>query len=210
MDRMREDRGRSHRVVRAFAFLDLCGFTDFVDTEGDDAAVGELRLLRSTVRDLAPVCGVRVDKWLGDGVMLVSVEAVLVVDAVCAIVDRVGAHGQLPVRAGLATGTVILLEGDDYVGRTVNLAARLCDLAQPGEILAALDGLPLPDDVRAVDLTTIQVRGLREPVPVGRLVMSPPEDTHGLNVERVGEEVDGRDRREPVPVVDEQPGVAGQ
>src|SRR5689334_9439809 len=59
---------RSFRVGRTFAFLDLCGFTDFVDAHGDDDAVDELRTLRATVREIAPLCGVRVDKWLGDGV----------------------------------------------------------------------------------------------------------------------------------------------
>ena len=30
------------RVHRAFAFVDLCGFTDFVDEHGDGSAVHEL------------------------------------------------------------------------------------------------------------------------------------------------------------------------
>ena len=40
---------------------------------------------------------------------------------------------------GLAAGNVILFEGDDYTGGAVNLAARLCDLAQPLEVLATAD-----------------------------------------------------------------------
>src|SRR5436305_9442382 len=61
------------RVTRTFAFVDLCGFTDFVDEHGDEVGVAELRLLRAVVREVAPLCGVRVDKWLGDGVRLVGV-----------------------------------------------------------------------------------------------------------------------------------------
>ncbi|MGH9152484.1 MAG: hypothetical protein ACRD03_08825 [Acidimicrobiales bacterium] len=30
---------------------------------------------------------------------------------------------------------MILLEGDDYVGRAVNLASRLCDIAGSGQLL---------------------------------------------------------------------------
>ena len=41
----------------------------------------------------------------------------------------------LPLRAGLAAGRVILFEGDDYIGRPVNLAARLCDEAEPHQLL---------------------------------------------------------------------------
>ena len=52
------------------------------------------------------------------------------------------------VRGGLATGPVILLDGDDYVGRAVNLATRLCDRAGSDQILAAADdGLALPSGV---------------------------------------------------------------
>ena len=65
----------STRVNRGFAFVDLCGFTDFVDTHGDAAGVAELGRLRSSVREVAPLCGVRVDKWLGDGAMLVGVDS---------------------------------------------------------------------------------------------------------------------------------------
>src|SRR3954453_23840382 len=117
------------RVNRTFAFIDLCGFTDFVDVHGDEAGVTELRLLRSVVRDVAPMCGVRVDKWLGDGAMLVGVESPPVVACVVEVGNRLQEEGRLPMRAGIACGDVLLLEGDDYAGHTVNLAARLCDLA---------------------------------------------------------------------------------
>jgi class 3 adenylate cyclase len=40
------------------------------------------------------------------------------------------------VRAGLAYGPVVMFEGDDYTGGSVNLASRLCDRAQPHELLA--------------------------------------------------------------------------
>jgi len=40
-------------VQRAFAFVDLCGFTDYADKEGDDHAAGVLHLLRSTLRETA-------------------------------------------------------------------------------------------------------------------------------------------------------------
>ena len=42
----------SSRVERSFSFLDLCGFTDFADSEGDEAAVEEARCLRQVVREV--------------------------------------------------------------------------------------------------------------------------------------------------------------
>ena len=55
-----------------------------------------------------------------------------VLDALC-IRDEV--VEPLPLRGGVAAGRVILFEGDDYIGRPVNLAARLCDEAEPHQLL---------------------------------------------------------------------------
>ena len=164
----RDDRpSPTTRVSRTFAFVDLCGFTDFVDLHGDDAAVAELRVLRACVRDAAGAAGVRVDKWLGDGVMLVDVEPEPLITAVIGLQAHHEARGRLPLRGGIATGAVILLDGDDYVGRPVNLAARLCDRAGSDQILAAVDeGLDLPPDVHATSATSFHVKGFVHPVAV--------------------------------------------
>jgi adenylate cyclase len=155
------------RVSRSFAFVDLCGFTDFVDLHGDDAAVAELRILRAGVREAAGAAGVRVDKWLGDGVMLVGVEPEPLVTAVIALRGNHEARGRLPLRGGIATGAVILLDGDDYVGRAVNLAARLCERAESDQILAAADdALALPSGVHATSATSFHVKGFVRPVDV--------------------------------------------
>jgi adenylate cyclase len=159
-----EARSATTRVTRTFAFIDLCGFTDFSDSHGDDAAVAELVNLRASVRAAAPLFGVRVDKWLGDGAMLVGVDAEPVVAAVVAISHRVSETSHLAMRAGIATGPVIILEGDDYVGRAVNTAARLCDRAEAGEVLASSVDLAVPDWVHAAPCPPMSVRGLAEPV----------------------------------------------
>jgi class 3 adenylate cyclase len=125
------------RIDRSFAFIDLCGFTDFVDTNGDEAAIEQLEVLRSTVRRVASRCGVRIDKWLGDGAMVVGTQVAPLVTAVVMIRDVMGDQPvALAMRGGIARGLVILHEGDNYVGRAVNLAARLCDHAQADEIPA--------------------------------------------------------------------------
>jgi class 3 adenylate cyclase len=158
--------GGATRVTRSFAFIDLCGFTDYVDAYGDASGVRELRDLRSAVREIAPMFGVRVDKWLGDGVMLVSVEATPIVAAVLAITQRCDSRMRLDVRAGIATGDVIILEGDDYVGRSVNLASRLCDLAAHCQVLAAADRLELPEGTEAEPVGELTIKGFAVPVPV--------------------------------------------
>lgn len=161
------------RVNRSFAFIDLCGFTDFEDAEGDEAAVAEVQQLRSVVREVAPLFMVRVDKWLGDGVMLVSVESESIVAAVIAIEHRFRRVGRLTLRSGVASGDVLLLEGDDYIGRPVNVAARLCDHAQPGQTLADPAGITLPHWVHAAEHTTVKLKGVAAPVAVAVLEGDP-------------------------------------
>src|SRR5438132_10558225 len=173
-----EARSATTRVTRTFAFIDLCGFTDFSDSHGDDAAVAELVKLRASVRAAAPLFGVRVDKWLGVGVLLVGVDREPVVAAVVAIGLRVADTGELPMRAGIASGPVILLEGDDYVGRAVNIAARLCERADATEILAARHGLVLPEWVEEDDVPAMAVKGMAEPIEVIALSASEGAGAH--------------------------------
>jgi adenylate cyclase len=124
------------RVERCFGFVDLCGFTSFTERYGDEHTVVVLANFRTTLREIAARRGVRVTKWLGDGAMLSSADT----QAAVAMVLEVASGNDpeavpLQVRGGLAQGPVIMFEGDDYIGRAINVAARLCDAAQPGQVL---------------------------------------------------------------------------
>lgn len=146
-------------VHRTFAFLDLCGFTAFTEREGANEAVDVLGDFRAAVRQLAARRGVRIAKWLGDGVMLVSTDAGPMVAAVAELMARL-ADSPLAVRAGIATGSCLLFEGDDYIGRPVNLAARLSDLARPMQILADPNvALLAPGWVEVAELGTRRIAG---------------------------------------------------
>jgi adenylate cyclase len=79
-----------------------------------------------------------------------------------------------PPRGGLAHGVVVVRHGDCY-GPTVNLAARLADIAAPGEVLAAaavadaLDAGPGADTEAGVVVSPAgqrTLKGSRDPVPV--------------------------------------------
>ena len=62
------------RVPRTFVFVDISGFTNFTNENGDDAAGRLLASWRAVTRDVASETGVRIAKWLGDGCMLVAVD----------------------------------------------------------------------------------------------------------------------------------------
>ncbi len=110
---------------------------------GDDLAVEQLSLFRAALRSVCSTTGVRIAKWLGDGAMLVALDPVSMASTVLAVrcrFDEVSV--ELALHAGLAEGDVILFEGDDHIGVTVNLAARLADVAKPGEVLVPDNFLP--------------------------------------------------------------------
>ena len=159
------------RVRRTFAFIDLGGFTAYTDVHGDQEAVWVLGLFRWHVREVTTRRGVRVAKWLGDGAMLVSVDERPVIEAVIEIERRVDdGESPLVLRGGLAGGDVILMEGDDYIGGPVNLAARLGGEAAPHELLATPElGACVPPWVDVVPMEPVQLRGFRDPVKVVNL-----------------------------------------
>lgn len=173
------------RVKRTFAFLDLSGFTALTATKGDERAVDVLTDFRNAVRQVCSRRGVRIAKWLGDGAMLVGVDSRPVLETVLELQHRMRADdGGVALRAGLSTGAVILLEGDDYIGHSVNVAARLCDLAGAHEILAVPDLVPsLPDWGVAAAERQAPLRGLEHPLSVAclGLVEQRPDDCSDLD-----------------------------
>jgi adenylate cyclase len=77
---------------------------------------------------------------------------------------RIGVHWGCPRR-----------RGDDIVGRDVNLAARIVDLAGPGEVLCSevtADEIGAHPGVGFEPLGPVFVRGISEPVPIMRVVAS--------------------------------------
>ena len=159
----------SHRVLRTFGFVDIGGFTAFSNMEGDDRAVEELSQFRAIVRSVGSGTGVRVAKWLGDGAMLVALEPVSMVAAILDIMRRMKrAELILPLHAGVAQGHVILFEGDDHIGSTVNLAARLAEAAGSWQIYAPIDTLPgLASSDAPIGL--IEVPGFQAPIEIADL-----------------------------------------
>ena len=162
-------------VDRTFAFVDLCGFTAFTETNGSTVATQMLAAFRAATRDISSRRGVRIAKWLGDGCMIVGVEAQPVLEALLETEQRtVNGASALALRFGITYGKAILFEGDDYIGGPVNLAARLSDVAGPREILACAElASCVPPDATAFDMGSREIAGFAEPVAVVRIEPSP-------------------------------------
>jgi len=165
-------------VEGSVLFTDLVGFTEFNDDRGDDAALEVLEHQRTVVDAvLVEDSGARVVKELGDGLMIwfdSTADALrLSLDLRSAIeVARSDDGFPLAVRMGLHHGEA-LARGDDLVGSMVNIAARVCDLAGPGELLvseAAVNAAGDATDTRSIRAVgPARVKGVGEPIWLHRV-----------------------------------------
>jgi adenylate cyclase len=153
--------------VPAMCFLDLTGYTLLTEERGDQAAAELAATLAVLVERLARDQGGTPVKWLGDGVMLHFREPAGAVASALTMVRRVPEAGLPPAHVGVAAGPVVV-QGGDYFGRTVNLAARVAAHARGGQVLvtAAVAEAPAPDGVTYTDLGKLQLKGFTAPVRV--------------------------------------------
>jgi class 3 adenylate cyclase len=140
-----DDPAESGRAVesafRIILFTDLQGSTALVQRLGDDGAMRLLRIHDGIIREVLARHAGREVKHTGDGIMasLSSVQAGLhsAVDIQLGFADYNATHDPaLNVRIGISAGEPVA-EGDDLFGATVQLAARLCDYADPGMIVVS-------------------------------------------------------------------------
>jgi len=159
----------------AIVFTDIVGFTQLTDERGDDVALALLERQERTVRAALPDCS-RVVKELGDGLLLWFDSPREAIDTCLRLqqaFDR-GADDDVPlwVRIGMHWGSP-RRRGDDIVGRDVNLAARIVELAGPGDVLCSEATVNEAGDMGGIlfePLGPVFVRGIAEPVPIVRAV----------------------------------------
>jgi adenylate cyclase len=159
----------------AIVFTDIVGFTQLTDEHGDDVALALLERQEQLVRAALPDCS-RVVKELGVGLLLwfddprAALETCLSLQR--SFEDDTESDMPLWVRIGMHWGCP-RARGNDIVGRDVNLAARIVDLAGPGEVLLSEETAETIGTVDGVDyeaLGPVIVRGFADPVPLVRAV----------------------------------------
>ena len=122
----------------AIFFTDLVGFSTWAVHAGDDDSLELLRRVDAQVTESVTEEGGLVVKRLGDGTMAVFDDADAALRAAVSALRRApegGVDGYEPqLRAGLHLGTPQPI-GNDFIGVDVTIAARLCEAAEPGELL---------------------------------------------------------------------------
>lgn len=157
-------------------FLDLSQFTSLTDTHGDTVAIEVVDRFVAAVHVAVGTRG-RVVKTLGDGVLLDFHDPSAAIEVAATVTETLHAVVGMPELAGgITTGPVTERDGD-VLGSTVNLAARLADLAPAGELRvttttarAAAEG-----GWRVEPLGPVPIRGFHDPADVFAVVLCQAE-----------------------------------
>ncbi len=160
-------------AFRTILFTDLESSTALTQAIGDAKAQDVLHGHNDVVRAALAAHNGEEVKHTGDGIMASFGSAVSAVEAALAI-QRGLAGGEIRVRVGLNAGEPIQEEGDLF-GGSVQLAARVCDRAEPGQVLVSnvVRELCTGKMFQFADQGEATLKGFPEPVRL--FTVTPPE-----------------------------------
>ena len=179
---------REQRKTVTVLFCDLTGSTALGETLDPERLRTVLARYFEEMKTIVERHGGSVEKFIGDAVMAVfGVPAVHEDDALRAVRSAVEMRDALPDlglqgRIGVMTGEVVTGTAERLVtGDPVNVAARLEQAAQAGEVLVGQATLSLVQEAVEVEaLEPLELKGKTERVPAYRLlhVRDAPERRH--------------------------------
>ena len=171
--------------IRTFLIADIRGFTRFSDERGDEAAAELTQRFVSLARERVQARSGSIVEVRGDEVLAVfdsAREAVrAAVDLQATLAAETARTPDVPLSAGVGidAGEAVPLNGG-YRGRALNLAARLCARARPGEILITPELAHLAGSIEGIrfeDRGPVRLKGLSRPINLITVVAgaAPPE-----------------------------------
>jgi adenylate cyclase len=183
----------THRCEVTVVFLDLRGFTAFAETAEPEEVMGVLREYHAAMGALIVAHEGTLERFAGDGMMVFFNDPVPAPDAperavrmALAMRERAGELGarwrkrghELDIGIGIAQGFATIgaigFEGRlDYgaIGTVTNLAARLCGVAKPGQILVSQRLLGAVEALAESELIgELPFKGFSKPVPTFNVV----------------------------------------
>ena len=167
------------RKVATVLFADLVDSTGLVASADPEVVRQRVNRYFEVVSGRIGAHGGTVEKFAGDAVMAAfgvpvahEDDAERAVRAALEIVPRVEELG-LSVRIGVESGEIVVEDGDSTfaTGEAVNLAARLQQGAEPGEILLGPVARRLAATaVEVGDMRTLEIKGRAEPLSTWRAI----------------------------------------
>ncbi len=191
-------------------FADIVGFTGLSETADPEQVKNLVDAVFERVANDVTDFGGRVDKVLGDGLLAIfgapvahEDDAERAVRASLSILSTVGSFNSefgttLQVRIGVNTGEVLMGEiraAGDYtaMGDVVNIASRLSDNAQPGQVLVGVDTRESTRDAITYEPgNELHLSGRAEPVEiwVAKAAVGLPGQRHGARNKMVGRDIE--------------------
>ena len=183
----------SHRALIGILFCDIRGFTAFCETAEPEETIEFLQTYHEEMGKLINAHGAGVDHRWGDGIMVIfndpfpcedpagdALRLALAMrekmEEICQRWKRLGHRLGFGVGVSLGYATVGMVGSEgrfDYTanGSAVNMAARLCDHAEDGEILLSPRAYTaVEDDYEAESTGEMTFKGIRQPVEVFRVI----------------------------------------
>ena len=167
------------RKLATVLFVDLVGSTEFVAASDPEIVRRRVNSFFEHVSHCITTHGGIVEKFAGDAVMAAfgipqahEDDAERAIRAAAGILDSVHGLG-LEARIGVEAGEVVADESDSTfaTGEAVNVAARLQQMAQPGEILVGPFARRLTvGAVETEEVGPVELKGFGEPLIASRLV----------------------------------------
>ena len=175
-DLIQVETGQAVGAFVTILFTDMESSTTLTAQLGDAGAQEVRRTHNNIVRQALEVCAGSEIKHTGDGIMASFATASSALECAIAIQRGVAAHKEehpdspLGVYVGLNAGEPIA-EDNDLFGTSVDLAARLVDHAQPGQIVASdvVRQLAAGKQFLFSDLGETELRGFEDPVKLWEL-----------------------------------------
>jgi adenylate cyclase len=150
-------------------FVDLVGSTALAQRLSTRDFGELLTGFENLAADTITAAGGRVVKLIGDEVLYTAADESAACDIALDLTTQLTAHPRLPpVRAGVASGDVLLRDGDVF-GPVVNLAARAVKLAEPGELVAP-PAVAKAAGLRAESLGPQPLKGFDGALPLCRVI----------------------------------------
>jgi class 3 adenylate cyclase len=166
------ERGQDRETLEvSIAFVDLASFTTLAEVHGDEVAAEILGRFDELVRQLLEEHGGTLVKQIGDAFMLVFTEPVQAVRFSVGLDATAAREPNFPaLRTGIHHGPVLYRVGD-YIGNTVNVAARIAAIADANEILVTE---PVAEAAAEAGVVIVpagehELAGISEPVWLWRL-----------------------------------------
>ncbi|GAA3284165.1 adenylate/guanylate cyclase domain-containing protein [Nesterenkonia halobia] len=155
-------------LARAVGFADLVSYTSLSRTMSERTLAQTVQRFESKCAEIISIGGGRLVKTVGDEVLYNAETPEAGAEIALALAETIAADDVLPqARVSVVWGRVLSRMGDIY-GPTVNLAARLTALADPGTVLVdsvTARALEPDDDYLMVPQPPRMVRGFGEVTP---------------------------------------------